>query len=91
MALKDRIKAQAGQLADKAHESAAQAQAKFGAMQAKRGADALLHDLGAAYYAEQRQGGTHDGVEKALAALDAHAEAHGPIDVSTSGSQEASS
>ena len=87
MGLMDKIKAQAGQVATKAQEGSAQMQAKFDAMQAKRGADGLLHDLGAAYYAEKRQDGPHDAVEKALAALDAHASQVGPVDVSTTGPQ----
>jgi hypothetical protein len=39
-------------------------------MQAKRRVDGLLHDLGAAYYAEQRSGGDHDAVTRLLAAVD---------------------
>lgn len=87
MGLMDKVKAQAGQLATKAQEGTAQVQAKFETMQAKRGTDTLLRDLGAAYYAEQRQGGPHDAVEKALAALDDHAATAGPVDTSTTGPQ----
>ncbi|HZU72830.1 MAG TPA: hypothetical protein VE990_08680 [Acidimicrobiales bacterium] len=73
MGLMDKIKAQAEQVATKAHEGSAQVQAKFDAMQSKRTTDSLLRDLGAAYYAEQREGGPHDAVESALTALDTHA------------------
>jgi len=85
MGLMDKLKEQATQVADKAQKGAAQAQAKFEAAQTKRGGDALLRDLGAAYYAEQRQGAGHDAVVQALAALDAHAESGGGVDVSTTG------
>jgi hypothetical protein len=87
MGLMDKLKEQASQVADKAQKGAAQAQAKFEAAQSKRGGDALLRDLGAAYYAEQRQGGSHEAVAQALAALDAHAGAGGGVDVSTTGPQ----
>lgn len=87
MGLMDKLKEQAGQVADKAQKGAAQAQAKFEAAQAKRSSDSLLRDLGAAYYAEQRQGGSHDAVDKALASLDAHAGEVGTVDTSTSGPQ----
>ena len=87
MGLMDKLKEQAGQVATKAQEGTAQVQAKFDAAQAKRANDVLLHDLGAAYFAEQRQGGPHDAVDKALAALDAHASQVGAVDTSTTGAQ----
>lgn len=87
MGLMDKIKAQAEQVAVKAQEGSAQMKAKFEQTQAKRGAETLLRDLGAAYYAEQRQGGPHDAVEKAMAALDSHASEAGPVDTSTTGPQ----
>ena len=87
MGLMDKLKEQAGQVADKAQKGAAQAQAKFEAVQAKRSSDVLLRDLGAACYAEQRQGAGHDAVEKALAALDAHVAGGGTVDTSTTGPQ----
>lgn len=91
MGLMDKLKAQAEQVAAKAQEGSVQMQSKFGAMQSKRAGDALLRDLGAAYYAEQRQNGAHDVVEKALAALDAQATENGPIDLTTTGPQPAPS
>lgn len=87
MGLMDKLKVQAEQVAAKAQVGTAQVQAKFDAVQAKRNTDILLRDLGAAYYTEQRQGGPHDGVERALAALDSHASQSGPVDVSTTGPQ----
>lgn len=91
MGLMDKIKEQAGQAVDKAQKGAAQAQAKLEAVQAKRSGDVLLRDLGAAYYAAQRQGGPSDAVDKALAALDAHTADGGTVDTSTSGAQPAPS
>jgi hypothetical protein len=76
----DKLKVQADQLAKQAQQGVAQGQSKLGEMQAKRAADALLHDLGAAVYAAQRQGGPHEPIETIMAALDAHAATHGPID-----------
>ena len=87
MGLMDKLKSQAEQVAARAQEGSVQVKDKIGAMQSKRAADALLRDLGAACYAETRQAGPHDAVEKALAAVDAHVAEHGPIDLSTTGPQ----
>ncbi|MHB8324992.1 MAG: hypothetical protein ACYDHB_11320 [Candidatus Dormibacteria bacterium] len=87
MGLMDKLKVQAEQMAAKAQQGTAQVQAKFDTVQAKRSADALLRDLGAAYFGEQRQGGPHAAVEQAMAALDAHTSQTGPLDVSTTGPQ----
>jgi len=63
-------------LIDKAKEAAeqglAQVQAKIDDLQARRQYDAVLRDLGAAYYAKKRSGGPADAVKAALAAVDAH-------------------
>lgn len=80
MGFMDKIKVQADQLAKQAQAGVAQGQTKINELQAKRTADGLLHDLGAAVYAAQRQGGPHDPIESIMAALDAHAATHGPID-----------
>ncbi len=72
MGLLDKVKAGAGQVAAKASQGTAKVQAKIETEKEKRAADALLRDLGAAYYAEARQGGSHDAVEQALSALDTH-------------------
>jgi hypothetical protein len=60
-----------------AQETVAQGQAKLNEFSVKRQADALLRDLGAAYYAEQRSGGNPETVAAALARLDLHAAEHG--------------
>lgn len=91
MGLMDKLKEQAGQVAEKAQKGAAQAQAKFESVQSKRSADVLLRDLGAAYYAEQRQGAAHEAVDRALDALDSYVGAGGGLDVSTTGPQPAPS
>ena len=79
MSWKDKIRAQAAELAEKAQAGVAQGQAKVSEIQAKRRADALLRDLGAAVYAEHR--GANSAVERQrlLTALDGHAAEHGPI------------
>jgi phage shock protein A len=53
MALFDKVKAQAGQMAQKAQEAGKAGQQKLADAQARRKADAMLHDLGLAVYAEQ--------------------------------------
>ena len=78
MGLMDKVKQQAEQALSKAQQGVAQGQAKLDEVQAKRQVDALFRDLGAAYYAAQRQGGPADEVEKALSAIDEHMAAHGP-------------
>jgi hypothetical protein len=60
-----------------------QGQAKLDAIQTKRKADVLLRELGSAYYAERRHGGSHDDVESALEALDGHEKEHGTVDPDT--------
>jgi hypothetical protein len=80
MGFLDKVKAQAQVAAEKAQQGVAQGQQKLGDLQAKRQADALLRDLGAAYYAEQRAGGAADAVSAALARVDAHVAENGPID-----------
>ncbi len=79
MGFMDKVKAQAEQAVAKAQQGVAQGQARLDTMQASRQADALLRDLGAAYYAEQRQGAPSDAVAAALAKVDAHATEHGTI------------
>jgi hypothetical protein len=80
MGLLDKVKAQTEQLAAKAQQGMVQGQAKIDALQAKRAGDVLLHELGRAYYAQQRAGGSADAVTAALAALDQHVAEHGPLD-----------
>ena len=84
MGFLDKVKAQAQVAAEKAQQGVAQGQQKLGDLQAKKQADALLRDLGAAYYAEQRAGGGAEAVAAALARVDAHAAEHGPVDTAAS-------
>jgi len=91
MGFLDKAKEAASQAAAKAQQGVAQGQAKMETMQAKRAADGLLRDLGAAFYAEQRAGGSRDAVMQALAALDAHAAQHGPIELGATGAGAAAS
>jgi hypothetical protein len=79
MGFMDKVKAQAEVAVAKAQQGVAQGQAKIDDIQGKRAADALLLALGHAFYAEQRTGGSKDDVVAALAAVDAHAAANGPI------------
>src|SRR3954447_4075763 len=89
MGLMDKVKAQAEQAVAKGKQGVAQGQSKLDAMQAKKHGDALLRDLGAAYYAQQRTtGGSADGVAAALAAVDAHAAANGPVDTAPQADNE---
>lgn len=79
MGLMDKVKAQAEQAVVKAQQGVAQGQAKLDEAQAKRAGDALLRNLGAAYYAAQRSDGSPEAVTAALAAVDAHVAGHGPV------------
>jgi hypothetical protein len=79
MGFMDKVKAQAEQAMVKAQQGVAQGQTKLDDLQTKRTGDALVAALGAAYYAEQRQGGPASAVSDALTAVDAHVATHGPI------------
>jgi hypothetical protein len=81
MGFMDKVKAQAEQAVAKAQQGVAQGQTKIDDLQTKRAADALIMALGAAFYAEQRQGGPQQAVITALSAVDAHVATHGPIGV----------
>jgi hypothetical protein len=89
MGLMDKVKAQAEQAVAKAQQGVAQGKEKVEELQAKKHADALLRNLGAAYFAQQRTGGSADAVTAALAAVDAHAAEHGPIDTAISVPEQA--
>ena len=85
MGLLDRVKEGAAQATAVAKDAARQGQAKLDEMHAKRAADALLRDLGAAAYAEKvGRGGptTSADIDRILAALEEHEREHGPIDLS---------
>jgi hypothetical protein len=72
MGFLDKAREAAAQATVKAQEGIAQGQAKASQLQAKRQSDALVRELGAAYYAQQRHGGSPEAVATALAAVDAH-------------------
>jgi hypothetical protein len=83
MGLMDRVKTQATVLAQRAEDTARDGKAKFDQAQAKRQADAMLRDLGAAVYAERTGRSTDDTdakIDKLVADLAAHETAHG-VDV----------
>jgi hypothetical protein len=82
MGLMDKVKQGAGQALNKAQQGVSQGKAKIDQKQAEHQWSGLLRNLGAAYYAQLRQGGPSDAVNSALAALDAHAADHGAGDVS---------
>jgi anthranilate phosphoribosyltransferase len=84
MGLMDKVKAQAEQAVAKAQHGVAQGQSKLEEIQAKKRADALLRNLGAAYYAQQRSGGSAEAVTTALTAVDAHAAENGTVDTTAS-------
>ena len=71
MALMDKMKAQANQLAQKAQEAGKAGQAKVEDVQARRRSDALLRDLGAAVYAQHTGTGSDNraDVERIVAEL----------------------
>lgn len=72
MALIDNAREAAAQARVAAERGLAQVQAKIDDLQARRHHDALLRDLGAAYYAKKRSDGSAEAVKAALAAVDAH-------------------
>ena len=77
MGLLDKVKEQAGQIAEKAQQGVTQGKDKLEELQAHRKGDALLQDLGAAYFAQLRRNGPKEAVDAALAAMDAHVAEHG--------------
>jgi hypothetical protein len=79
MGLMDKVKQSAETALNKAQQGVNQGKAKIDHAQSKRQWDGLLNNLGAAVWAEQREGGSHDGVTTALAALDAHLADNGPV------------
>ena len=82
MGLMDKVKAQATQVAQKAQEAGKEGKAKLDAAQQKKKGDALLRDLGAAFYAEKTgkgSGETAAEIERLLAELRAHEAEHGAV------------
>jgi hypothetical protein len=82
MGLLDKVKDAAQNATVAAKDAAAKGQAKLDGAQAKRAADGLLRDLGAAYYATKtgRSSATTDAdIDRLVAALQAHESEHGQI------------
>ena len=80
MSLTDSMKQQAGQAWGTVQQGLGQGHAKFDELRASRQAQSLLRKLGAAYYAEQREGGSEEAVTAAVEAMDRHLAAHRPPD-----------
>ena len=64
MGLKDQIREQVNQLAQKTQEAAQEGRAKLDQVQARRQADAMFRDLGAAIYTERTGRAAPDGPDK---------------------------
>jgi len=64
MGLMDRVREQAAQLAQKTQEAAQEGRVMLDQAQARRRADAMFRDLGAAVYAERTGRGGPDGAAK---------------------------
>jgi hypothetical protein len=64
MGLMDRMRDQVNQLAQKTQEAALEGRAKLDQVQARRQADAMFRDLGAAVYAERTGRAGPDGPDK---------------------------
>jgi hypothetical protein len=64
MGLMDRVREQAAQLAQKTQEAAQEGRSMLDQAQARRRADAMFRDLGAAVYAERTGRGGPDGADK---------------------------
>jgi hypothetical protein len=80
MALFDKVKEQASQLAQKAQEAGKAGQAKIEDAQAKRKSDAMLRDLGAALYAQKTTGADNGAeIDRIVSELTAFEAEHGPV------------
>ncbi len=82
MGLLDKVKAQATAATEMAKDAAAKGQAKIDDAQAKKAADGMLRDLGAAFYATKsgRATPTTDAdIERLISALQQYESDHGPL------------
>jgi pyruvate/2-oxoglutarate dehydrogenase complex dihydrolipoamide acyltransferase (E2) component len=87
MGFLDKVKEQAATATAAAKDAAQKGQAKLDEVQAKRGADAILRDLGAAYYAQQTGRGTAQtgaDIERLVGQLREHEQAHGALELQPS-------
>jgi CBS domain-containing protein len=78
MAILDKAKSATERARGQARQGAAVGQARLMEAQARRQHSKLVQQLGEACYAEHTGQGTHEGVDSAFAALDAHAQEHPP-------------
>jgi hypothetical protein len=93
MGFLDKVKEGAAQASSAAKDAAQKGQAKLDAMQAKKAAEGLLRDLGAAAYAEKtgRAPANHSAeIDRILAALEQHEQENGQIDLAPSSGTQAS-
>ena len=82
MGLLDKVKAQATAATAVAKDAAQKGQAKLDEVQAKKAADSLLRDLGAAFYAvktERATPSTDSEIDRLVAALQTHEAEHGAL------------
>ena len=82
MGLLDKVKAQATAATEMAKDAAAKGQAKLDEAQAKKAAEGMLRDLGAAFYATKtgRATPTTEGdIDRLVTALQQHESEHGPV------------
>jgi hypothetical protein len=82
MGLLDKVKQTAATATEAAKDAAAKGQAKYDDLQAKKAADGLLRDLGAAVYATRTGRATpttESEIERLITALEAHESEHGAI------------
>ena len=82
MGLLDKVKAQATAATEMAKDAAAKGQAKMNEAQAKKAADGMLRDLGAAFYATKTGRSTpttDDEIAQLVTSLQAHESEHGQI------------
>jgi CBS domain-containing protein len=78
MSILDKAKTAAERARGQARQAAARGRARLEEAQARRQHTRLIQQLGEACYAEHSGQGAHEPVDAALAALDAHAQAHPP-------------
>jgi hypothetical protein len=82
MGLMDKVKAQAAAATVIAKDAAQKGQAKLDEVQAKKSADGMLRDLGAAFYATKTGRATPSTdaeINRLVAALEAHESEHGVL------------
>ncbi len=82
MGLLEKVKAQAAAATVMAKDAAQKGQAKLDEVQAKKAADGMLRDLGAAVYATKTGRATpvtDADIDRLVTALQAHESEHGPL------------